>query len=154
MSILDLKTGYFSIENPFRILDRWRNGYCYRKIVEINRRQMEMRWSRRAQHELLRRQHPLIVELQLYFSCVVKKRVLFHEHTEFNSVRVNDRLAVAFRPIASAVCDPVAFASSYPAGEDLSPGPAAQMVPAVAAIDFRAGRWQGCFRYGDASGSR
>ena len=100
MSILNPETGYFPIDNPFRVLDRWRNGYRYRKIVEINRRQMEMRWSRRAQHELLRRQHPLIVELQLYFSCVVKKRVLFHEHTEFNSVRVNDRLAVAFRPVA------------------------------------------------------
>ena len=154
MSILNLESSYFSIGNPLRIIDRWANAYRYRQVVEINRRQMEVRWSRRAQHELLHRPHPLIVELQLYFSCVVKKRVLFHEHADFHTVPVNDRLAVAFRPIASAVCDPVAFASSYPVGKDLSPGPAANMIPAIATIDYRAGRWQGCFRYRGAGGSR
>jgi hypothetical protein len=147
MSILNLQASYFSIANPLRILDRWRHGFRHRKIVLLQGRALELRWSERAERELQRLRQPLVVELQLYFSCVVKKRVLFHRQADFATTRVDERLEIAFRPIASAVCDPDEFARDYPAGRELSQGPAARMVPAVAQIDYRAGQWEGRFRY-------
>ena len=108
---------------------------------------LELRWNARAERELRLRKRALIVELQLYFACVVKKRVLFHERAGFATTAVDDRLEVAFHAIASAACDPNEFAQHYPAGRDLSTGPAARMVPPIVEIDYRAGRWQGQFRY-------
>jgi hypothetical protein len=146
MSILNLQASYFSIENPLRLVDRWLNRYSYRKTVQINQRSLELRWTERAERELGMREQALIVELQLYFSCVVKKRVLFHQRVDFATNRVDNRLEMAFHAIASAVCDPNEFAQKHPEGRDLSSGPAARMVPAIVEIDYRAGRWQGQFR--------
>ena len=145
--MLSLQASYFSIENPLRILDRWLNHYRYRQTVYINRRPLDLRWTSRAERELDLRARALIIELQLYFSCVVQKRVLFHQHADFATTRVDDRLQIAFHAVASAVCDPSHFAMNHPVGRDLSPGPAARMVPAIVEIDYRAGRWEGEFRY-------
>ncbi len=116
--------------------------------MRINQREVEVSWTGRADRELQRREQRLIVELQLYFSCVVKKRVLFHHRVpEFDRIRVNDEIEVAFQPIASAVCDPEEFAASYPQGKNLSAGKAARMVPRVVEIDYRQGSWEGQFHY-------
>ena len=147
MSILNLQGSYFAIDNPLRVLDRWLNRYRYRQTVQINRRSLEIRWTERAERELDMREQALIVELQLYFSCVVKKRVLFHQPVDFATTPVDERLEIAFHAVASAVCDPNEFALNHPAGRDLSPGPAARMVPKVVEIDYRAGHWEGQFRY-------
>ena len=48
-------------------------------MVSINGRDVLIEWTRAAAAELARRPRPLIVEVELYFSCLVKKYVLFHE---------------------------------------------------------------------------
>ena len=144
---LNLQASFFAIENPWRLLDRLINPCRYRQVAHIGERSIELRWTRRAERLLQLSSKPLIVELQLYFSCVVKKRVVFHHSADFATTRVNDRLEIAFRPIASAVCDPREFAAHFPAGKDLSTGPAARMIPRSVEIDFRAGRWEGRFAY-------
>ncbi len=116
-------------------------------MVRVNDRDVEVRWTRRAEHALQHEQQSLVVELQLYFSCVVKKRVLFHQQTLVNTTVVSDRLELIFRPIASAVCDPKEFATSYPEGRDLSQGAAAHMVPRIVEIDHWLGDWEGQFLY-------
>lgn len=40
--------------------------------VEINGRQVLVEWSKAAARELAQRGQPLVVELELYFSCLVK----------------------------------------------------------------------------------
>jgi hypothetical protein len=147
MSILNLQRSYFSIENPLRVMDRWFNRFQHRQIVGINQRDVEVNWTERAERALQDRRQPLIVELQLYFTCVVQKRVVFHQRAEFDTVVVNNRLEITFRPIASAVCDPREFALSHPAGKDLSHGVAARMIPGFVEIDYRHGNWEGCFGY-------
>jgi len=147
MSGLNLQASFFAIESPWRLLDRLINPWCYRQVVQIGQHKVELRWTRRAERLLQLSSKPLIVELQLYFSCVVKKRVLFHHSADFATTRVNGRLEIAFRPIASAVCDPREFAANFPAGKDLSTGPAARMIPRSVEIDFRASRWEGRFAY-------
>ena len=147
MSILNLQASYFSIENPLRAMDRWFNRFRHRQTVRFSQRAVEVKWTDRAERALQLGRQPLIVELQLYFSCVVQKRVLFHQRVEFDTVVVNNRLEIAFRPIASAVCDPREFALSHPAGEDLSQGVAARMIPRSVEIDYRQGNWEGHFGY-------
>ena len=147
MSILNLQVGYFAIESPWRLLDRWLNHCRYRRTVQLEGREVEVRWTRRAERALQASPQALIVELQLYFSCVVKKRVVFHQQADFATTRVNGRLEIAFRPIASRACDPGEFALHYPAGKDLSAGPAGCMIPRSVEIDFRRGDWEGQFGY-------
>lgn len=147
MSILNLQMSYFSIENPLRVMDRWFNSFRHRQIVRINQRDVEVNWSERAERALQDCRQPLIVELQLYFSCVVQKRVVFHQRAEFDTVVVSNRLEIAFRPIASAVCDPREFALNHPAGKDLSRGVAVRMIPRNVEIDYRQSNWEGQFGY-------
>lgn len=148
MSILNLQASYFAFENPRRLLERRFHRYRHCQTVRINQREVGVSWTGRAEKELQRSDRALVVELQLYFSCMVKKRVLFHHQpVEFDSIRVNDKMEIAFQPIASAVCDPQEFAASYPQGKNLSAGKAARMVPRTVEIDYRLGNWEGQFHY-------
>ena len=148
MSIVNLQASYFALENPLRLLERRLHRFRHCQTVRINQREVGVSWTGRAEKELQRRDRALIVELQLYFSCVVKKRVLFHHQAvEFDCIRVNDKIEIAFQPIASAVCDPQEFAASYPPGKNLSAGKAARMVPRTVEIDYRRGNWEGQFHY-------
>jgi len=148
MSLLNLQASYFAFENPLRLLERALHRFRYCQTARINQREVEVSWTGRADRELRRREQALVVELQLYFSCVVKKRVLFHRTAvAFDSIRVNDRIELAFQPVASAVCDPQKFAASYPQGKNLAAGKAARMVPRTVEIDYRQGNWEGQFHY-------
>jgi len=142
------QASYFEIENPLRAIDRWLHRPRYRRSVVLQGRDVEVDWTRRANDELRRRDTTLCVELRLYFSCMIKKQVFFHDGpVEFASTPVNDRLELLFRPLTSAACDPVEFAARYPPGRDLSDGVAARMVPRRVTLDFLDGRWQGRFGY-------
>ena len=147
MSILNLSGSYFAIPNPLRRLQRWRHGMRHRRRLRMGERWLELRWTERAERELARRETPLIVELQLLFSCVIKKRVLFHETADFERVRATPRIELAWRPVASAACDPVVFARDYPVGKAMPAPRAARMTPRWAEIDYRDGHWQGSFGY-------
>ncbi len=147
MALLDFDAGYFSLPSPWRGFDRWLNRFRHRRAVRINAHDVELRWTTRADRSLRARREPLVVELQLYFSCVVQKRVLFHADYAGASVEVMPGLKIAFHPLASAACEPVEFAASHPPGRDLSDGKAARMVPRRVDIDFRNEAWEGQFYY-------
>ena len=147
MSVLNLQGSNFAVANPLDLLDRWFHGYRYRQNLHLDGRPLELCFTGRALRALERRSGPLVIELQLYFSCVIKKRVLFHERVDFATTRVDDQIEIAFRAVASSICNPVEFARSQPAGRDLTSGPAAAMVPSMVEIDYRADAWQGRFEY-------
>ena len=145
MSVLNLHAGYFSPGNPFKWLDRCFNRYCHQQAVELNRRPLLLCWTQRAQRQFEQSEQSLVVEMQLYFSCVVKKRVLFHHHRDIDSSQLNQRFGVSFSAVSSAACDPVEFAKNYPQGKDLSAGLTSNMSPKRVEIDFCRGRWEGQF---------
>ena len=119
---INLGASYFALPNPLERYDRWRNPYCHQASVDLHGKSLDLSWTTRAERELLARDAPLLIELQLYFSCVVKKRVLFDPLPEIDGVRVNDRLYVGFSAVSSAACDPREFAANYPADRDLGTG--------------------------------
>lgn len=147
---MNLSNSYFAIPNLLLPLERWANRYCYHQFVMLEGRRIEVSWTKRAEKALMQRQQPLLVEMQLYFSCVVKKRVLFHDHADFETITVNDCMRLAYRPLQSAACDPETFARDYPAQKQLASKAAMKMLPSRLDIDFRRGQWLGELNYGAA----
>ncbi|MFO7592858.1 MAG: hypothetical protein R6X15_02280 [Pseudomonadota bacterium] len=131
--------------HPMRLVERLLNPYRSIAETSLQGHPLRIEATRRALGALDRRSKPLSVELQLYFSCVVKKRVLFHEEAVPGEESVSDRLSVRFRPVEALTCDPVEFAANYPERRELKSKAASKMHPSRLLLDYRKGRWQGDF---------
>ncbi|NNE62753.1 MAG: hypothetical protein HKN34_01595 [Gammaproteobacteria bacterium] len=141
---MNLSNSYFAIPNPLLLFDRWLNAYSHQRFVVLNEKNIEVNWTKRAEDALNVRQEPLTIEMQLYFSCVVKKRVIFHDHANFEcAVAVTDKLHLCYRALQSAACDPETFARDYPQQCLLESKAARNMQPSKLNIDFSNGQWQG-----------
>lgn len=129
------------------MLERLRHPYRYQRLVPLRGKTLLVRWTTRAEQELARRDAPLQVQMQLYFSCVVKKRVLFPEAGEIlhDGIALDGRLVIQLRTVQSDRCDPVSFAANYPIQAELDSGQAKQMRARELRIDYRQGHWQGEF---------
>lgn len=49
----------------------------------------------------------LFIELELYFSCLIRKKVFFHSHPPAHGMPLetdDDRIQVYFRPVMTRVC--------------------------------------------------
>lgn len=114
-------------------------------MVSINGRDVLVEWTRAAAAELARRPRPLIVEVELYFSCLVKKFVLFHEQVGDREVAVvNNSLSVFFRPVMSTACSIEAAELLGRQPEADIPGDAVKKIaPRRVRIDRRKNAWTG-----------
>ena len=74
-------------------------------VVEILGKTVQVEWSKAADKALFTLSTPLAVEMELYFSCLIRKRVRFADKV-YSSVfaPVNERMGVAFRPVTTRVC--------------------------------------------------
>ena len=142
---LQLQSGYFSITSPFQVLDRWLNPYSYKDSTDIRGKKMTILFSRRAIKALEKRDSSLIAELQLYFTCVVQKRVVFLEKTDLETHKTNSNLEVTFHTVQSNACDPVEFAEKHPVKKELHSKGAKSMRPSLLKIDFKNNEWIGDF---------
>lgn len=144
---MTLGQSYFFLGDlaPRRLLERALNPYRHQATVTMHNTPLDVLWSGRAGKVLSGRDKPLHVEMQLYFSCVVKKRVLFHEYKDDSGITVKGKLNLEFVPVEASSCDPVEFASNYPVRRVMDSPAAGRMHPSVLRIDFRKGRWEGEF---------
>jgi len=141
-----LQKSYFDIGNPLSIIERWTRPYCHQDCIRLNGKDLIVEWTDSAQRELAKRSKPISIEMQLYFSCVVKKRVLFHHKLESNFLKVNDKISVGFRGVQSDVCSPEVFAEDFPVANEL--GHATEnMTPSRLRFDYRGEEWFGEFAY-------
>lgn len=142
--LFNIHGGLFAFANPVAVLERKLNAYVFENIATLNGKPVRVIWSKRAQQAMERRQTPVIAEMQLYFSCMVKKRVLFHEQSdELETVTVNDKLRITFRPVQATSCDPVAFAKNFPVKQVLDSEAAVKMFPSVLKVDCKNACWFG-----------
>lgn len=144
---LNLQSGYFSAKNPFQVLDRWLNPYRLKDSIDIRGKKMSIMYSKRAEKALEQRQNSLIAELQLYFTCVVQKHVVFHEHSNSNleTINTNHKLKIAYHTVQSNDCDPVEFAAKHPVKQELKSKGAQSMRPSLLKVDYKNGKWMGDF---------
>lgn len=141
--MLNIHASYFSIANPIVVLDRWLHPPRHARAVTLRGQPMQVEWTHRAERALGRRERPLYIEMQLYFTCVVQKRVLFHDTIPEDALPVTDKLSVDFRPVESESCDPVEFARSHPVRREFGSKGATRMHPKTLLIDYRNGEWIG-----------
>jgi hypothetical protein len=102
--------------------------------------------SRRAEQALAARQAPLRLELELFFSCLIRKqlRVVETHHRDVLPLDCADsRLEPAFRPVMTHTC-------SFDAPHSLESFPLARpdaFRPRWLRLDYKNGQWLGEFGY-------
>jgi len=145
---MNIHESYFSFTaayNPLPLFERWFNPYKNSTTVEIKDFPVEVEWTQRAERQLAQRTTPLTVEMQIYFSCVVKKRVLFHETADLDGSNVGDKLTANFSVVESNSCDPVEFANNFPVKNRFNSIAATKMHPKKLTLDYKGGQWLGEF---------
>lgn len=115
--------------------------------IILHHKSLEIRLSRAAQKALAVRETPLVAEMELLFSCLLRKRVYFGEDTDA-STPVEGRLAVRFKPIMTRRCS-VAEGGAHPPSERFPLENPRPYVPNWLAIDYRRGEWVGEFGYAE-----
>lgn len=115
--------------------------------VQVNGKPVRIEWSAAAQAALERRSQPLTVVLELYFSCLVKKFVHFHEElSEREAIAVGDRLRLCFRTVTSTTCSmDVAERLGRQPEIELDGDIARKLAPKRIWLDHRRGTWTGEF---------
>lgn len=115
--------------------------------ILINQKPVLVEWTHSAARELAKRTQPLVVELELYFSCLVKKFVHFHDvMPERKTTSVNDKLSLFFRPVTSTACTfEVADRLGRQPEIELDNPNVRKMAPRLVKIDYVRGNWQGNF---------
>lgn len=129
------------------MIDGWLNPYHHKDNVDIRGKKMAILYSKRAEKALKQRKTALIAELQLYFTCVVQKRVIFHEKADIETINVNKSLEIAYHTVQSDACDPTEFANKHPVKKELNSKGASSMRPSSFKIDYKNGEWIGDFSF-------
>lgn len=115
--------------------------------ITIEGRDIAVSLSKTACQALERRRSPLQVELELLFSCLVRKRVNFSEQAgEHAGVSVQKNLNLVFRPVMTRACG-MDHEGPEPPLTDFPIENIQAVVPKWVKIDFRRGNWLGEFGY-------
>ncbi len=117
-------------------------------IIEISEKPVAIDWTGTALRMLKQRDQPLRVEMELYFSCLLRKRVRFEGQAQSHSfVAAGTYLQVAFRPVMTRACQMSDY-DEAPLTDFPIVNPAA-FVPHWLRIDFRKQGWRGTFGFTD-----
>jgi len=132
-----------------KIIDKWLHPFKHQARVDVRGKHLVIKWTRRAEEALQKRSQeqgvPLIIEMQLYFSCTVKKRILFHDNVRFETFPVNKTFSLAFHPVEAKSCDPLEFAKNFPVKRIFDSSGALKMSPSELVFDFKNDQWVGHF---------
>ena len=142
---MNMNASLFAFASPLQKLHRFLHPYSYTTDIKLDDKQFTVKWTERAQLALRQRLDPLTVEMQLYFSCLVKKRVLFHDKVPDGAHAINDHLAMVFRATQATSCDPVEFARHYPIERQFENPAISKVKPSLLLLDYVDGSWQGEF---------
>jgi hypothetical protein len=111
-------------------------------------RELRLDLTSSAEKQLGRQTNPLDIEMELYFSCLVRKRVYFRDapHADVAArAALTERVGVSFRPVVGrpgAVCS----VAEAPLDAVKLVRPEA-FTPRWLRIDYRSGAWCGEFGY-------
>ena len=116
--------------------------------VEIFNKTVRVEWSDAAESAMASRMEPLRVEMELYFSCLIRKKVRFNERAHSREfVPVNGQFGIAFRPVMTKACK-VNDGDEAPLENFPIANPAA-FVPHWLRIDYQRNEWTGGFGFSE-----
>ena len=118
------------------------------RSIRLANRDLEVRLSTAARTALAAQGTPLVVEMELYFSCLIRKRVQFLSapHPDAFCTTVDDRLTVCFRPVMTRQCT-LSDVAGEPELEGFPIQRPEAFLPKWLALDFRRGVWSGEFSF-------
>jgi len=122
------------------------NPFKFSEETNVNGKNFVIKYTKRANKALQKRTSQLIIEMQIYFSCVVQKRVLFHDSYKREMTSVNDKMAVALRVVESDSCDPDYYANNHPEKRELDSNAAKKMTAKELILDYKDGNWIANFK--------
>jgi hypothetical protein len=114
--------------------------------IQMHHRTIEVTLSSAAEEALSQRDMPLLAEMELYFSCLIRKVVRFHETTTDDSIAINEKLSLRFRPIMTQHCG-TDYEGTEPPVTDFPITEPERYVPHWLKIDYKGGQWYGEFGY-------
>jgi hypothetical protein len=118
------------------------------KSIQLGHRAVQLQLSRAAEAALARRTTPLVAEMELYFSCLIRKRVRFPEqpHADALCATASDSLVVCFRPVMTRACSMQEVAGQ----PELDAFPIRRpdaFIPKSLSLDFHHDTWSGEFGF-------
>ena len=116
------------------------------KKIQIQNKTVNVEWSTRAEKALLSRTTILIAEMELYFSCLIRKKVRFKENLDGDLIDVMDQLYVRFRPVMTKECG-IDYEGDEPPLTDFPIKKPESFVPNWLKIDFKKNEWIGEFGF-------
>lgn len=116
--------------------------------IKISGKPVEIKLSPAAKSALEQSKEPLLAEMELDFSCLIRKQTRFRvDSASTDQVQVTDRLAVRFRPVMTQCCSVSEMTGDGPQLTDFELKRAAAFVPGWLHIDYQNNRWCGEFGY-------
>ncbi len=116
------------------------------KQVQIQGKNVAITLSKAAEKALALRDNMLIAEMELYFSCLIRKQVRFKEKVDGDLVNVTDQLAVHFRPVMTRACG-IDYEGDEPPLTDFPIQRSESFIPHWLKIDYRKDQWVGEFGF-------
>ena len=113
-------------------------------------RTVDVKLTSSAQKKLDTLEHPLNVELELYFSCLIRLRVLFPSKPDddFISVHSNhEKLNLYFHPIMTKHCVVDEIRGRDPDTETFPIKKPEKFIPRWLKLDYKHDAWSGEFGY-------
>lgn len=112
-------------------------------------RPLRINFSNAASKAVALLDRSLEIEMELYFSCLIRKRVYFRndiKHEVFARTMLDENLGVSFRPVMTEACL-VGDIEDEPGVEIFPLLKGDAFVPKWLTVDYRRGQWQGQFGY-------
>lgn len=120
--------------------------------VEMMGKKIQVEISEKAKKKLRERTTPLFVEMELYFSCLLRKEIRIYETLrgqidEAFSAQLSDSLHISFRPVMTKSCSVSSCEGEKPPLSDFPIKKPQSYVPKWLKLDFKKGEWCGDFGY-------
>lgn len=121
---------------------------AHTRSIALSGRTLSVETSDAVEAALAAGSAPKVIELELYFSCLIRKRVRFLDapHPDAQCVQIDDRFSVCFRPVMTRACA-VQDVEGAPELESFPIRRPEAFVPRWLRIDQRRGVWTGEFGY-------
>jgi len=121
-----------------------------KQTIHMIGKSIELELSRAAEKQMAIQQDKVCVEMELYFSCLLRKQVNIKEKIDSDfSVIVSDRLELGFRPVMTQSCSVASCEGAPPPVSDFPIVKPERYVPHWVKLDYRKGQWTGEFGYQD-----
>lgn len=119
------------------------------ETINYNGKPIRLDITSSAREALKRRTAPLLVEMELYFSCLIRKQLRFHDEVADDGMKLSDGLYLRFRPVMTEHCG-LDYEGDEPPLTDLPITDGERYIPHWLFIDYKKGEWNGDFGYASA----